>query len=226
MRRRAVLAVGAVAVVAAALAVTAVAASPSASIARATGPTRLPSSLQLSVARLCMSDLGSLLGDMGTTTDGGPQSIALTFGTRAAPGSFSIRIDSGSWFVEASRAGVTATGSKVALGGTDTEQSSVAMAIAQKTYDCVSQYQFADDSTPHATSSQLVQQYRYDTAVLWPCLRARGLKPGPAPSRQDFSDPFRAQGVDPFGELDASGASLRSLVDAVRACPPSPAYLH
>jgi hypothetical protein len=173
-----------------------------------------------------MPDLGSLLPETGTTTpDGAPQSVALTFGAGTESGSFSIRIESGSWVVEASRAGVTAEGSKVAVAGADAEQASVAVAIAQQTYDCVSRYQFADVSTPHATSSQLVQQYKYDTTVLWPCLRARGLKPGPAPSRQDFSDPFRAQGVDPFGELDVSGASLRTLVDAARACPPSPAYL-
>jgi hypothetical protein len=228
MRRRTAVTGAVVLLVVAALVTTAVAAFPARTVGRvASGPIRLPRSFEPSVSRFCLSDLGTLT-EVITAPSGDPaRADGIMFTTQLTGGRYIITIASpGSWVVEASRRGVTATGSKVALGGSDAQQASQAVAIAQRLYACLSQYEFVDGSTPYASNSQLVQQYKYDSLVLWPCLRARGLNVGPGPSRADFSDPFRAQAVDPFGELDVTQYSLRRLVAAVRACPLRPSYLH
>ncbi len=226
--RQAVVLAGAALVVAAGLVVTAALAFPVHRVGRiASGATALPDTLRPYAFSLCHPDLGSLSAELDAlqTRETPVQYMAVT--TDGSGGSFTATVEApGVWRVQASRAGVTVEGEKIGLGDSDAAaQAPEAVAVAQKLYDCLSKYRFVDETTPLATSSQLVQWYKYDTVVLWPCLAAHGIKVGDPPTRADFSDPFRAQAVNPFQNLQLGAGSRPKLLAAVRQCPVRPSYL-
>jgi hypothetical protein len=86
-------------------------------------------------------------------------------------------------------------------------------------------YRFIHPSTRPATSSQLLQLFKYDITVLWPCLRGLGLDPGSPPSRADFANAFRARTVSPYRSMVQDPGELRLLVASAQLCPSRPAYL-
>jgi len=228
MRRRTALAIGAALFVVAGLVVTAVVAFPSRHVARvASADVPLPLSLEPALFQLCGPRLDRLVAELDADRAAGDLAAQYaTMTTEGSGGSFSAVIEAGAWRVEASRAGVTvvnedgrASSPELAAYLPD------AVTAARELYSCFSQYRFVDETTPLASSSQLVQWYKYDSAVLWPCLAAHGLKVGDPPSRADFSDPFRAQGIDPFSGLTVSKATLPKVLAAVRECPAHPSYL-
>jgi hypothetical protein len=233
MRRRTVVATAVALVVGAGLVVGAVVAFPSGTVGRvaAGGQQQLPASMAPSMFGLCDADLDDLGAEMVVgQSDGSPSQAGtgtLAFSIEGSGASFAVSVrEVGVWRVDASRAGVTLVNENSTLDpAAVSAHTSAAVAYTQQLYECLSRYRFVDETTSLASSSQLVQWYKYDALVLWPCLTAHGLKVGDPPSRADFSDPFRAQGVDPFQGLTVSRRTLPQLLAAVRECPVHPSYL-
>jgi len=228
MRRRSVIAIGAALVVVAGLVVTAILVFPAGTVGRVSaGPTRLPQSLREQVFHYCLPDTTALIDafDKTHTTAGGTTSTPdyLSVSTDGSGASFSATVEgTGDWKVDADRSGVTV---RAGAGGSAAEFSHEAVDFVQKLYACGSQYRFVDETGHQATSSQLVQWYKYDVGVLWPCLRAHGLDVGDPPTRAEFSDPFRAQSVDPYQALKLGKSSMDRVLAAVRDCPQRPPFL-
>ena len=220
MRRRSVVAIGAAVLAAAGLVAAAVLGFPAGTVGRtAAGQIHLPVTLEGAVFQSCMPTTDEPL------STGAYQSLAFT--TRGSGGSFSASVEvPGAWHVDAGRAGVTI----VEEHGTRSPDGPVAptpaaVALAQHLYSCLAPYRFVDETTHEATSSQLVQWYKYDVLVLWPCLAAHGLQVGDPPTRADFSDPFRAQSVNPYQDGEIGKLSLHRLLTAVQECPMRPPFL-
>jgi hypothetical protein len=232
MRRRTALGFGAVLLATVALVATAVLAFPTGSVGRAaSAQPKLPTTLEPSVFRLCLPDVTELTAAVDADLSHGSYAEAiphyLAFSTQGSGPSFSATVEApGAWRVEASRTGATVTGENGTAGGSGAvSYAPRAIEVAQEMYACMSPYRFVDETTTLATSSQLVQRYKYDTTVLWPCLAAHGLEVGDPPDREDFSDAFRAQSVDPLAGVKVSERTLPRLIAAVRDCPLHPSYL-
>jgi hypothetical protein len=218
--RRTLVAAGVAVIVASGLVVAGVLAFPSGTVGRvATGEERLPVTLEGSVFRLC----GPNLNELAVQADA--QSLRLW--TEGSGGSYSVGVEKPeTWRVEATRAGVTVLPEHGGPAAVEVSESTMAaVAFAQQAYECLSRYRFVDETTSLASSSQLVQWYKYDTLVLWPCLTAQGLDVADPPSREDFSDPFRAQSVDPFRDVKVTNQTLPLLLAAMQNCPLRPSYL-
>lgn len=138
-----------------------------------------------------------------------------------------MRIEAvGEWSVSVNNVGATLRVERSSDNPARTDAIAAAVTpTARSLYDCMATYRFAahDAETPR-TSAQLLQLYRYDTAVLWPCLRSQGLDVGDPPSRDQFRS-FSAVTADPLSALTLSKKSLPRLVPALRACPLWPPYL-
>ena len=217
MRRRAVLAIVAAAFVVAGAAVAGVVGFPGETPARASGrPVELPGDLEPFVFNACIPT-----ADLATIQQAGALGFTLSNG-----GPFEVRIfaDPGAWSVQVGRQGarITAQGGGT---GTDASVAARALAIAQQMYDCLAPYRFVDSSTLSPSSSQLLQLYKYDTAVRWPCLRNLGLDPGSPPRRADFVTTYSAQNVSPYRVMNVKPGDLRLLVASAELCPSRPAYL-
>lgn len=231
MRRRRLVAIAAGAVIVAALVAVAALAFPTGTVGRvAAGPVRVPASLEGQMFAMCLPDTGELTAELDKARSGAqPEAGALylTFSTEGSGRSFTARVEApGAWRVEASRSGVAIVDEQQPVPTDAVARTPAAVAFAQQFYSCLSQYHFIDETPPIASSAQLVQRYRYDTAVLWPCLEAHGLDVGDPPTRADFADPFRAQAVDPYRGVNVTSTTLPRVLAAVRECPLNPAYLN
>jgi hypothetical protein len=231
MRRRSRVAVVASLFVVSGFVVAAVVAIPSGTVGRvAAGQVKLPVTLEASLFGLCMPDIDELIAEMDAARPDAAGETAfdgLAFSTSGAGGDFTASVEApGAWRVDASRAGVTMASE---YGKSDRSSAPpltpAALDFARQLYDCLSTYRFVDETTSLASSSQLVQWYKYDRTVLWPCLAAHGLAVGDPPSREDFADPFRAQSVDPFRDVKVSKSTIPKLLAAVQQCPLRPSYL-
>lgn len=228
MGRRVFVTAAAVLALTAGLVVTAVLAFPAGRDGRfAAGPTPVPASLESYVFTMCEPNLDRLTAELTPHAEGNQ---VLAISTDGSGSTLSVGVEApGAWRVEASRAGVTVENENengMAVGSAVAPPVSEAIAAAQELYTCLSRFRFVDVITPATSSSQLVQWYKYDAVVLWPCLAAHGVDVGDPPSRQDFADAFRAQGVDPFQELNFDPGTIPDLVAALRQCPLRPSYLH
>ena len=228
MRRRTPLAIAGAAAVAAGLVVTAVLTFPTGGPARSlAAPTELPVTLEPFVFNLCLPSTDVLGAAADSEAAGGsdaaPGADYIALSTRGAGGSLSVTIEAPDvWSIDATRRGVTVKNE----GGTAANGPAAgAIAVAQQMYDCLAPYRFVEQPTTGRSSSQLLQLYKYDSTVLWPCLAAHGLRLGPAPTRADFANDSAAQSVDPFRGLNLSRRTLPRLVAAARGCPLRPAYL-
>lgn len=231
MRRRTPVAIGAAFVAAAGLVVAAILAFPTGQpdprVRGGSGQAKLPLSLQSAVFDLCRTGVDRLAAELDAAQTESDLPDQLRFSTAGSGASFTASIElPGLWRLDADRDGVTVSGSDQGEEPTAaTPFLPEAVGVAHHLYDCVSRYRFVDQTTPLASSSQLVQWYKYDTTVLWPCLTAHGLDIGDPPLRADFSDAFRAQSVDPFQGMEISKRTLPHLVAAVQDCPVRPSYL-
>lgn len=231
MRRRSVLAISAAVLVAAGLVTTAVLAFPVGTVGRASGgPMPLPATLEGQMFGYCLPDTTALVDaiDRARTDGAGDQASPelMSVSTNGSGASFSATVEgTDGWQVEVDRTGVTVSGGAAGTAAAAAPFSQEAIALARQLYLCESQYRFVDESTHEATSSQLVQWYKYDVGVLWPCLAAHGLRVGDPPTREDFSDPFRAQSVDPYQGVKLGERSLAHVLAAVRDCPLRPPFL-
>ena len=132
-----------------------------------------------------------------------------------------------SWQVVAGRSGVEVTRQD---GSADTaaglSAASIAVGMATRMRECMAPYRFAVPSADvRLSSSQLLQLYKYETGVLWPCLAAHGLDPGDPPTRAQFLSSFSTTTINPFRNVSLSDRGLNRAVSAARACPMTPAYL-
>ncbi|HEY4226367.1 MAG TPA: hypothetical protein VGM70_11180 [Pseudolysinimonas sp.] len=180
-------------------------------------PVELPGDLEPFVFNACMphADLATL-GSSGTFSIGLDQN-----------GAFRVRIaDAGFWSVQVGRGGARVTpDADVQDLASAIASASRAAAIGQQLYACMKEYRFSSPSAVPRTGSQLLQLYKYDVAVLWPCLTGLGLDPGAPPTRQDFANRFTAQNVSPYRLMAVKPEQLRILVAAARLCPEQPAYV-
>ena len=214
----AVAAIGAVvAISAAALGVLAITAG-----AGADGPSRaagartvLPEALQVMVFRKCFTD-----GDIGFTIGISSASGRSTWVQVGPPeaGEFST-----GWHVMARDDGVSFS---EGISNTDPSSPQVLAAsrLASRLYACVAPYTFTDSALP-SRRSDLVQLYRYDVAVLWPCLAQHGFDPGQPPGREDFVSASLASAVDPYRAHTWAKQDFTALLKAAPFCPELPRYL-
>jgi hypothetical protein len=96
--------------------------------------------------------------------------------------------------------------------------------VASDLLSCASRYRFQAQSEFPASRAALLQLYRYDLGVLWPCLTAHGVMVGTAPPRRAFLtqvDAYAAYPVPP----SASNVEVERRLAAAAACPAIPQYL-
>ena len=229
MRRLAPFAIGGallLAVVVAAAALTFPTSGPGRGTAR---PTELPAQLEPFVFDLCMPSLAGIESGIGTDAADaadGAVGAAYLISTTGSGSDFTARIEEpGAWRVDAGRRGATILSEDGHEDGGKVPPVFRAVAFAKQMYDCLAPYRFVEPSTLPSSSSKLLQLYKYDDSVLWPCLAAHGLKVGDPPSREEFADAFRAQSVDPFVGLDISRRELPRVISAAQDCPLRPSYL-
>ena len=218
MGRRAPLVIAAVVFVVAGVVMAGVVGFPRDPTGRASSrPAMLPGELEPLVFDSCIpeADVATLL-----VGDGG-----IEIGT-SHDGAFRVDISEGSsWSVQIGRRGAHITmqkGDDPPSGGSPAAR---AVPIAQEVYDCMKGYRFIDPSTLPTSSSQLLQLYKYDTTVLWPCLKGIGLDPGFLPTRADFATRSSAQNVSPYRSMAMQADEVKLLVASAQLCPSRPAYL-
>ena len=103
-------------------------------------------------------------------------------------------------------------------------QASFAIPAAQSMYNCMSPYRFADhEDQPPTSSSQLLQLYRYETTVLWPCMTSHGIKMGAPPSRDQFVNSFTALTAGPIAAVTPTPNPPPPFAATLTAVPPPPA---
>lgn len=196
---------------------------------RTATPTELPSQLEPFVFSLCMPASSGIGSDDGSETGDGSATVTsatFVFSTQESSSVVSARIElPGAWQVDAGRRGATVRSEDGHEDGGTVPPVFRAVALAKQMYDCLAPYRFVEPSVLPSTSSQLLQLYRYDSSVLWPCLAAHGLKVGAPPSREDFANAFTASAVDPFRGLNLSKPELPRLIAAAQDCPLRPSYL-
>jgi len=233
MRRRAVAVSGAA--FAALLLVVAGLAFPTVDSGAASRPVELPQELEHLVFMACLPGLYTGTGDAAIDPAPNPGGVTaeqgLLFASDSSEGSGgapSVRIESvGDWSVSVNSAGAYLRSRR--SGGNPERTSSIAAAVipaAQSLYDCMAPYRFeATSSVQPRSGAELLQLYRYDTAVLWPCLTSHGIDVGPRPSRAQFTASSSALVADPLATVPVTKKMLSRLVPALRACPLRPAYL-
>lgn len=196
---------------------------------RTATPTDLPSQLEPFVFTMCMPSSSAADSDIGPTTAPGSETVTsatFVFSTQESRSVFTARIElPGAWRVDAGRRGATVLSEDGHEDGGTVPPVFRAVTLAKQMYDCLAPYRFVEQSAPPSSSSQLLQLYRYDDSVLWPCLASHGLKVGDPPNREDFANAFTASAVDPFRGLNLSGRELPRLIAAAQACPLRPSYL-
>jgi len=232
MRRRTI-AVGGAILVALAVVVLAARAFPTAPAGAASKPVRLPHELEHLVFLACLPGLDPRSVDAGTAADGAAAGgvaaeQGFLFSSTGTPGALSVRIEAaGDWSVTVNRTGATMQNERPSAD--QTQMISIASSVipaAQSLYNCMAPYRFdAHDAEPPRSSAELLQLYRYDKAVLWPCLRSRGIDLGDPPSRDQFVSTFSALTADPISAMTVTRKTLPRLAAALQACPLRPAYL-
>lgn len=227
MRRRTI-AVGGAVLVALAVVVLAVRAFPTAPAAAASKPVELPQELENLVFQACLPGLYPGSVDAGAAAGVVAAEQGLVFSSDGSHGTLSVRIEAtGDWSVTVSSAGATMRNERPSADQRQmTSIASEVIPAAQSLYNCMAPYHFAArDAEPPSSSAQLLQLYRYDTVVLWPCLRSRGIDVGDPPSRDQFVSSFSALTADPISAMTVTRKSLPRLAAALQACPLRPAYL-
>jgi len=232
MRRRTI-AIGGALLAALALLVSATLAFPTPQTVTARHSVTLPAELQQLVFEAC---LPGLFPDSGSSSrvSGGAATGALVadqglrFTVGGSPGALSVGIEApGDWAVT-----VTHDGAEVKNQRPSADQSQLdsvtaqAVPAAQSLYRCMEPYRF-EDYPPEtlASPARLLQLYRYDALVLWPCLTSHGLDVGDPPSRDQFLTASSSVTSNPLSGTPVSRKTLSRLVAALRACPLRPAYL-
>lgn len=233
MRRRTTGVVGGAVVGLLAVLTAAALAFPSGEGARATSrPVELPRELQQTVFWMCEPGLypGFDAGFDSAPSDG--EGVDATqgflFSSKGSGAALSVKIEEvGNWSVSVDRAGATIHNERPSADETQLVPiASQVIPAATSLYNCMAPYRFAaHDFQPPASSAQLLQQYRYDTAVLWPCLTSHGIDVGDPPSRDQFVDSFSALTADPILAMTVTRKLLPRLASALRSCPLRPAYL-
>ncbi|HEY4152528.1 MAG TPA: hypothetical protein VGM38_04340 [Pseudolysinimonas sp.] len=219
MRRRVKVVIGGAAVALLAIVIVAVAAFPGHVVTRADSrPVELPGELANVVFDLCIPGLGPSVFEDGR---------AIAYSITGSGSRLKVQIESvGDWSVSVDRTGASLQNES--SDADDTRMTSFASNVipsAESLYNCIVPYRFAPVTTPPSSSSQLLQLYRYDTTVLWPCMASHGIKLGDPPTRAQFANSFTALTVEPFAAMAPSRKSLPRLVKALEACPLRPAYL-
>lgn len=190
-------------------------------VSRATSqPAELPQELAPLVVSWCTPGLA--LPDPDTSSQG------LAFGIDGSGSGLSVQIESvGDWAVTVDRTGTSMLSERSGADATRMlSAASDAIPAARSLYNCLAPYRFAaHDLTPPSSSSKLLQLYRYDSTVLWPCLQSHGIDVGDPPSRDQFVSRSSARTADPFSAMTPTRKMLPRLVAALQACPLRPAYL-
>lgn len=232
MRRRTI-AVGGAVLVVLAVVVLAAQAFPRAPAGGASQPIQLPQELEHLVFLACLPGLYPGSVDAGAAANGvAAGGVAaeqgFLFSSEGSPGALSVRIEAaGDWSVTVSSSGATMRNERPSAD--QTQMISIASAVipaAQSLYKCMAPYRFdARESEPPRSRAQLLQLYRYDRAVLWPCLKSRGIDLGDPPSRDQFVSAFSTLTADPISAMTVTRETLPRLAAALQACPLRPAYL-
>jgi hypothetical protein len=229
MRRRTTAAVGGAAVAVLAVGVAAALAFPTAAVQRATSkPIDLPQELEQVVFWTCLPGLYPGSGDAGSDAGGVTAEQGFLFSSDGSSGALSVRIEAaGDWSVTVGRAGATMQNERPSADQAQmTSIAAEAIPAATSLYNCMAPYRFAArDADPPSSSAQLLQLYRYDNAVLWPCLKSHGIDLGDPPSRDQFTSSFSAMTADPLSAMTVTRKLLPRLIPALQACPLRPAYL-
>jgi hypothetical protein len=195
---------------------------------RTATPTELPAQLEPFIFNLCMPSLAGIESGIGPeSADGSGAAVdtAYLFSTQGSGSAFTARIEEpGAWRVDAGRRGATVLSEDGQVGG-KVPPVFRAVTVAKEMYDCLAPYRFVEQAALPSSPSRLLQLYKYDNSVLWPCLAAHGLKVGDPPRREDFANAFTALSVDPFTGLSLSRRELPRLIAAVQDCPLRPSYL-
>ena len=98
--------------------------------------------------------------------------------------------------------------------------------VGQSLMECLSRYTFVKDAPMPTTPSGLLQLYRYDVAVLWPCLKQHGAPVGKPPTRDQFTSADNAWSAMPYNPTrQLTRKTFAALADASRYCPEVPEYL-
>ncbi|MES1169117.1 MAG: hypothetical protein ABUL47_00335 [Leifsonia sp.] len=231
MRRRTTAAVGGAATVLLAALAGAALAFPSGAVVRATSrPVELPRELQQTVFWMCEPGLYPGFDsafDSAPDGDGVDATQGFFFSSKGSGASLSVAIEEvGNWSVSVDRTGATIHNERPSADQTQLVPiASEVIPAATSLYNCLEPYHFAShDVQPPSSGAQLLQLYRYDTAVLWPCLTAHGMDVGDPPSRDQFIDSFSALTADPISAMTVTPKLLPRLGSALRACPLRPAY--
>jgi hypothetical protein len=227
MRRRARVATGGGILVAVCVVAVAVLAFPTGALTRSTSkPVELPRELEQTVFSTCLPGLDPASVDPVSNGVHGVQGFI--FSSDGSAGGLSVGIESvGDWSVSVSRTGAAFQNERPSADQTQiTSIASSVVPAAQSLYNCMAPYRFArHDADPPTSSAQLLQLYRYDANVLWPCLTSHGIDVGDPPSRDQFVNSFSARTADPFSAMTLTSKTLPHLVSALQACPLRPAYL-
>ncbi|GAA2082136.1 hypothetical protein GCM10009840_17770 [Pseudolysinimonas kribbensis] len=90
-------------------------------------------------------------------------------------------------------------------------------AVLERLDRCLGPYRFATDSAAIRFPADVMRQYQYDVAVLWPCLRAHRIDPGEVPP------PAAAGGTVPVDALAAAAMEgdrpLPEILRVAAQCP-------
>jgi hypothetical protein len=231
MRRRTAV-VGGAAVVLLAVLTAAALAFPSGAAVRATSrPVQLPRELQLTVLLMCEPGLYHGFDsafDSAPDGDGVDATQGFLFSSKGSGAALSVQIEEvGNWSVSVDRTGATIRNERPSADETQlVAMASEVIPAATSLYNCLAPYHFAaHDIQSPSSGAQLLQLYRYDTAVLWPCLNSHGIDVGDPPSRDQFVDSFSALTANPISAMTVTRKLLPRLASALRACPLRPAYL-
>lgn len=138
-----------------------------------------------------------------------------------------------SWYVHATSRAVTLVtphATAPAVSGDSAGPASMrllgaAERAARSVQRCASAYRFVDANDLPLSRGGLLQLYRYDVAVLWPCLRAHGVIVADQPSRELYLTPVTAAAIDPYGTASWTPGNVETAIRAARECPDVPAYL-
>jgi len=228
MRRATTAAVGGAAIAALAVVVAAALSFPTAAVAPTTRQVELPQELEHLIFFACLPGLDPGAGDADTNAGTVTAQQGLAFSTSGSGPALSVRIEEvGDWSVSVDSIGATMRVERPSDSQARTDAIAAAVTpTARSLYNCMAPYRFAAHAAPAPRSSaQLLQLYRYDTAVLWPCLRSQGIDVGDPPSRDQFTSSSSAVIADPLSVITLSKKSLPRLVPALRACPLWPPYL-
>lgn len=219
MRRRVKVVIGGGVVALLAIVAVAVVAFPGHVVTRGDSrPVELPGELELVVFNLCVPGL-----EPSALEDGG----GIAYSIAGSGSRLMVTIESvGNWSVSVDRTGASLQNER--SDANDTRMISFAsnvIASTESLYNCMVPYRFAAVTTPPTSSSQLLQLYRYDTNVLWPCMTSHGIKMGDPPGRGQFVSSVTARTADPIAAMTPTRKMLPRLVAALQACPLRPAYL-